>query len=711
MSQSFSDIFIEESRELIADLIAALLELENEPADMDLVARIFRSLHTIKGSGAMFGFDEISGFAHHLENLFDRVRGNRLRLNKAMIDLTLTSVDLISRMLENPDLPEDMRQCKQEIVDRVKACLDGEGDQGTAAAKVESADLANETAGNQTFRILFTPHRPFFRNGIDPVETLRNFRSLGEALIMARTASIPDFFQLDPEACHMAWIIILTTRKGSNSIQDVAMMLEEYAVVQIDLIDDGQDESPDYKKLGDILVERGDITVDEMNLALSQQHRFGEILLAQGSIKPEAIESALIEQKRIRQLRQADSEHKEATSLRVSSDKVDLLVNLVGELVTLQARLNQLCSQRYDPDLLGVSEEMERLTAELRDQTMEIRMFPIGSTFAQYRRLVRDLSAQLGKEIELTTDGDETELDKSVIEKLHDPLIHLIRNCIDHGVEVPQVRTAAGKARQGSIHLSASQSGGFVIIRIRDDGQGLDVDAIRDKAIERGLIHGDTQLNEQKIFNLIFEPGFSTAKQVSEVSGRGVGMDVVKRNIEALRGTVLVESEAGKGTDVILKIPLTLAIIDGLLVQVGAERYVMPLALVEECVEISHDRIQANGCNRLVQVRGTLVPYIYLHELFGHPEPPPRYEQIIIIRNENRRVGLVVDQVIGGHQTVIKNLGAYLKHLDGISGATILGDGGIALILDVPWLVKEVEENRVPCPQYSQFSLKGDIHA
>lgn len=711
MSQSFSEIFIEESRELITDLVAALLELENEPSDNDLVARIFRALHTIKGSGAMFGFEVVSEFAHHLENLFDRVRSNRMRLNKEMIDLTLTSVDLISKMLDNPELPPDLARHKQDIVDRIEARLSLESGELPAETPKESDGDQPPEAVNQAFRILFSPNRPVFRQGIDPVEALNGFRALGDALVLARSASIPNLFELDPEACHMSWIIILTTRKGLDSIKDIAMMLDEYALIQIDLIDDGQDDSPDYKKLGDILVERGDITINEMNLALSQQRRFGEILLAQGSVQREAIESALIEQKHIRQLRQSGSEKKEGTSLRVSSEKVDILVNLVGELVTLQARLNQISSQRFDADLLSVSEEMERLTSELRDNTMEIRMFPIGSTFSQFRRLVRDLSAQLGKEIELSTEGDETELDKSVIEKLHDPLVHLIRNCIDHGIETPDIRDEQGKPRQGDIHLSATHAGGFVIIQITDDGKGLDPEAIRKKAIEKGLIQHDTQLNEQKIYNLIFEPGFSTAVKVSDVSGRGVGMDVVKRNIEALRGTVLVESETGMGTTVTLKIPLTLAIIDGLLVQIGGERYVLPLALVEECVEIPHARILSNGHNRLTQVRGVLVPYIYLHDVFGHEEPAPEFEQIIIIRNENRRIGLVVDHVISSHQTVIKNLGSYLKRLDGISGATILGDGGIALILDIPYLVKEVEDTRMEGRKKSKSSLTGEIHA
>jgi two-component system chemotaxis sensor kinase CheA len=712
MSQSFSDIFIEESRDLIADLITALLELENEPTDKELVARIFRALHTIKGSGAMFGFESISEFAHHLENLFDRVRSNQMRLSKDLIDLTLTSVDLISKMLDNQVLPPDLTSLKTDIIDRINARLSSDGASGEAE-KPQAQDIPQSAEPvNQTYRIIYTPHRPAFRQGIDVTEPLKEFRSLGNTLVMARTAAIPTLFELDPENCHFSWIIILTTRRGLDSIKDITLMVEEYALFQIDLIDDGQSDSPDYKKLGDILVERGDITLDEMNLALSQQRRFGEILLSQGSVQSEAIETALIEQKHVRQLRQSGTDRKESTSLRVSSEKVDMLVNLVGELVTLQARLNQISNQRYDADLLSVSEEMERLTSELRDHTMDIRMFPIGSTFSQFRRLVRDLSSQLGKEIELTTEGDETELDKSVIEKLHDPLVHIIRNCIDHGIETPSVRTESGKSPLGTINLSATHSGGFVVIQITDDGKGLDVEAIRKKAVEKGMIQADTQLNEQKIYNLIFEPGFSTAAKVTDVSGRGVGMDVVKRNVEALRGAIQVESEVGMGTTVTLRIPLTMAIIDGLLVQIGMDRYVMPLALVEECIEITHRQILLNGQQQIIQVRGTMIPYIYLHEVFEHESEPPEIEQIIVIRNENRRVGLVVDHVIGGHQTVIKNMGAYLKNLKGISGATILGDGTIALILDIPHLVKEVE-NQIDRADLStkKQTIKGAFHA
>lgn len=713
MSQSFTDIFIEESRELITDLVTALLELENEPTDKELVARIFRALHTIKGSGAMFGFEIISEFAHHLENLFDRVRSNQMRLSKDMIDLTLTSVDLISKMLDNQALSPDLSDLKQDIISRINARLSSDGSTDTSAPSTRpdttstEADKALESI-NQTFRILFTPHRQAFQQGVNVMDTLNEFRSLGDTLFMARSASIPSLYELEPENCHMSWIIILTTRKGLDSIKDITMMVEEYAIFQIDLIDDGESDSPDYKKLGDILVERGDITLDEMNLALSQQKRFGEILLSQGSIQSEAIETALIEQKHVRQLRQSGSDRKESTSLRVSSEKVDMLVNLVGELVTLQARLNQISSQRFDADLLSVSEEMERLTSELRDHTMDIRMFPIGSTFSQFRRLVRDLSSQLGKEIELTTEGDETELDKSVIEKLHDPLVHIIRNCIDHGIELPQIRSEVGKSPQGNIHLSATHSGGFVMIQITDDGKGLDVEAIRKKAVEKGLIQQDTQLNEQKIYNLIFEPGFSTAAKVTDVSGRGVGMDVVKRNVESLRGTIQVESEVGMGTTVTMRIPLTMAIIDGLLVQIGPDRYVLPLALVEECIEISHEQILQNGQQQIIQVRGTMIPYIYLHRIFEHDTEAPAIEQIIVIRNENRRVGLVVDHVIGGHQTVIKNMGAFLKNLKGISGATILGDGTIALILDIPHLVKDVENK---LEKSVKSNLIGAVHA
>jgi two-component system chemotaxis sensor kinase CheA len=367
--------------------------------------------------------------------------------------------------------------------------------------------------------------------------------------------------------------------------------------------------------------------------------------------------------------------------------ELDILVNLVGELVTVQARLTQTASLIQHADIGAIAEEVERLTGELRDNTLNIRMLPIGTTFGRFKRLVRDLSQELGKEIELTTEGEETELDKTVIERLNDPLVHLIRNCVDHGIELPQERVAHKKPAAGIIHLSASHSGAHVVIQIRDDGKGLDKEVLLAKAVEKGFIHGNTELTEKEIFNLIFLPGFSTAQSVTNVSGRGVGMDVVKRAMANLRGTIEITSEKGAGTLVTIKIPLTLAIVEGLLVAISDQCFVLPLSIVEECVELTEDDTRKSHNRNTAHIRGKLVPYIQLRKEFAVSGEPPAIQQIVVTGHNGDRIGFVVDSVIGEHQTVIKNLGKFYKDVEGISGATILGDGTVALIVDVPKLI------------------------
>jgi two-component system chemotaxis sensor kinase CheA len=375
----------------------------------------------------------------------------------------------------------------------------------------------------------------------------------------------------------------------------------------------------------------------------------------------------------------------------VPAEKLDSLLNMVGELVTVQSRLSQIASEYHEPKLAQVAEDVERLVAELRDTTMSIRMLPIGTTFVKFKRLVRDLSEELGKEISLVTAGGETELDKTVIERLNDPLVHLIRNSIDHGIESPEERIAQNKTREGTITLTATHSGASVLIQIRDDGAGLNTDSIRSKAIERGLIAPDAMLSERDLYSLIFQPGFTTADAVTNISGRGVGMDVVKRNITALNGTIDVSSQKGSGTTITLKLPLTLAIIDGLLIEIGDECFVMPLSAIEECVELQ--RSHGSGHERNVSmIRGGLVPYLILRDLFQVPGAPPAIEQIVVTQVDGVRVGFVVDQVVGQHQTVIKSLGQTYRNITEISGATILGDGRVVLILDLARLVQKSEQ-------------------
>jgi two-component system chemotaxis sensor kinase CheA len=428
---------------------------------------------------------------------------------------------------------------------------------------------------------------------------------------------------------------------------------------------------------------------------LSEQKRFGELQFEKGLVGADKVHSALMEQQHVREIRQDRQSKETGASIRVPADKLDILVNLVGELVTVQARLSQMAAIRSEAELTSVAEEVERLTSELRDNALGIRMLPIGTTFSKFKRLVHDLSRELGKEIEMTTEGAETELDKNILEKLNDPLVHLIRNCIDHGIEMPEARKAAGKPGKGTVHLAAVHSGDSVLISITDDGAGLDRDAIRAKALEKGLISAGAELSDRETFAQIFAPGFSTAKQVTSVSGRGVGMDVVKRAIDALRGTIDLSSQVGKGTTVTIKIPLTLAIIESLLVKIGDDCFVMPLSMVDECVELTRKDLKDSHGRNLAHVRGQVVPYIPLRERFSIGGAPPPIEQIVITRINDSRVGFVVDNVIGEHQTVIKSLGRTYQNIQGLSGATILGNGSVALILDLPQLVKVEEKNEL----------------
>ena len=379
-----------------------------------------------------------------------------------------------------------------------------------------------------------------------------------------------------------------------------------------------------------------------------------------------------------------------SNSLRVAADKLDTLVDLVGELVIVQAQISQIVSDRNDPMLTALAEQLERLSADLRDSTLGIRMLPIGSAFSKFRRLVRDLSSELGKDIELVTRGEETELDKTVLERLGDPLVHLLRNSIDHGIDMPEERKAAGKRPQGLILLEAEHSGSEVLIRITDDGKGMDPAVIRKKAVEKGLITPEAELSDKEALKLIFLPGFSTAAKVTSISGRGVGMDVVHRAIDSLRGAIEISSELGHGTTITIRLPLTLAIIEGLQVQVGDGFYVIPLTLVEECVELHQKDVDPAGRKRMINLRGELVPYISLRSWFDIDGAAPEIEQIVITGVEGRRMGIAVDNVIGEHQTVIKSLGRVYRDVEGISGATIKGDGSLALILDVPRLVRSV---------------------
>ena len=666
MIDKYKQAFQEEAREILLELESALLELNERREDMDLVGRVFRALHTIKGSGAMFGFDEVAAFTHHIENAFDQVRNGHMETSPDLISLSLAAVDQIKAMLdEAAGQGRANAATSAHILEKVRELT---GNRESSVAKKEeavSAPLPAKGGVARNWHISFRPGPDLLRRGANPLLLFRELRQLGTLQISVNTEGVPSLGELDPQCCYLAWNMVLTTTAELDEIRDVFIFVEDSCELVL--------EPAPTQNAPDALVP-----------AANTERRAGEGRRAQ------------------------DPAVAQASSIRVAAAKLDQLVDLVGQLVTVQARLVEVAARHEDHDMQAVAEEIESLTTELRETSMGMRTVPLRSTFERFKRLVYDLSRSLHKEVELTCEGGDTELDKTVIDQLNDPLMHLIRNSMDHGIEAPEVRRAAGKPATGTIRLSARHAGAQVLVCVADDGKGIDREAVRARAIEKGLVAADARLTESEIFSFILAPGFSTAREVSDVSGRGVGMDVVRRNVEALRGSIEIASQPGAGSTVSLRLPLTLAIIDGLLVRVGEARFVMPLGNTVECVELTRQDIEKANGKHLANIRGEIIPYIRLSEYLQLRTERPEREQVMVAETEHGRFGFVVDQVLGDHQTVIKNLGRLYRDVQVVSGATILGDGTVALILDLHRLAQNVirtssirppSQARAPCPQ------------
>ncbi|MFZ5564569.1 MAG: chemotaxis protein CheA [Thermodesulfobacteriota bacterium] len=668
--------FIEEAREeLLPELENSLLELGEAPEDMDLINRVFRALHTLKGSGAMFGFDRISELAHELETIFDNVRNGCFTVDNRLVELTLTAKDRFQMLVEDPSLDGP-----EAVADLVAAFRQLAPEDATAGQKVINGE-AGPLAWS-LYHIRFKPRPGIFVTGTNPLLLLDELHELGVARVVAHVDGIPPLEEMDPESCYTWWDVLLATDRGANAIRDVFIFVEDECDLAVNLVADnlqpGQ-EAVAFDGMAAALLADETIDIDGLRQLFADAVSSGESPAAAASDEGAKGPAARTSTARVRSLAGTIS------SMRVQARKLDQLVNLVGELVIAQTRLSRLAGGQEDPALMEIAEVIERLSNDLRDTTLDIRMLPIGSSFGKFKRVVWDLSSQKGKEVELVTEGAATELDKTVIERLDDPLVHLLRNSIDHGIETPDERERAGKPRQGKIVFSAEHAGGNVIITISDDGRGIDAEAVRARAVEKGLLAAGASPTEKELLNFIFEPGFSTADQVSDLSGRGVGMDVVRQNITALRGKVSVSSAKGEGTRIRMSIPLTLAIIDGLEVRVDKDHFIVPLAVVGECME------KPEGRERFISLRDQLVPFLSLRQWFGVEGQPPAHEQVVVASLEKKMVGLVVDEVIGLQQAVIKNLGHAYKDIQGVSGATIQGDGSIALILDVEPLIHKAE--------------------
>jgi len=627
--------YLQEADELIADIEESALALNAADAPAETVNRLFRAFHTIKGSGAMCGLDAVAAFTHHVENLLENVRAGAVPVSSALTDIVLQAADHIKFLLAasqgGPPPSADSAGLLLAAIEKF-ANLPAAPARSVPASSAPSAD--EPLHPERTWQIRFRPDPSLLATGGSPVPLLRELRKLGPCEIVAHVEDVPPVETLQPDRCYFWWSVNLKTSAGVNAIRDIFIFAEDGATLEI----------------------------EPATAGLS-------------STAP-------------RDTSQAAPPLAKDAMVRVPAERLDRLVNLVGEFVMTQSSMAQLAAQTGVREFAGPVQALERLVAELRDSVLGIRMLPIGTLFGRFRRVVHDLSAELGKQADLIAEGGETELDKSVLDQLGDPLVHCLRNSLDHGIEPADDRVLQGKPPRGTIRLSAVHAGSNVVVTIEDDGRGIDRQAVRAKAIEKGLISPEANLSENDILNLILSPGFSTARQVTSVSGRGVGMDAVRRQIDLLRGSLSLSGAAGQGTCVSITLPLTLAIIDGLLVQVGRERFILPMAVVCENVEISGaDRDRYNGRN-LLAVRGQLIPYIDLREAFAIRESPPAIEKTVIVQYGADRVGLVVDRVLGTHQTVVQPVGRFYKRVEAVSGATIMGDGCVALVLDVSRLIQ-----------------------
>jgi two-component system chemotaxis sensor kinase CheA len=647
--QDPAETFRQEAHELLEQLEQALLDLAQQPGRHELIDTAFRALHTIKGSGAMFGFEAVAAFTHDFETAFDLLRKSKAPPGRDLISVALQAKDHIRTLVQDPG--RATAATGEAILSDLHAIMGAPA----ASHEHEAPAAAPEIV---TWRLRFRLPPTALVNGTNPLLLLDELRALGRCIVTATADDIPPLDEMDPEACYLRWEIVLATTQSRAAVEEVFLFVLDDMALEIEQIGGTAPSEADL---------RGESAVGPVPPCLSP--------------------------------READAPRdaaKATASMRVPAERLDQLMDRVGELVIAQARLSQLAAASTDANVKSIAEEIERLASGLRDTTMSIRMVPIGSLFSRFRRVVHDLSRDLSKQVELITAGEETELDKTMIERLADPLVHLIRNAIDHGIEAPPERAASGKPATGRVRLTARHSGAEVLVSFSDDGRGLNRERILEKCREQGLLAADVAPPDAELFQFVFHPGFSTAREVSAVSGRGVGMDVVKRAIEALRGTIDLVSRPNQGTEVTLRLPLTLAIIEGLLVRVGRGHYALPLSAVEECVELPKADARSRG-RRFLNIRGALVPFLCLRDIFSVDLPVEPYQKVVIVSTGELRVGLLVDQIIGNHQTVIKSLSKLHADVGMFSGATILGDGTVALVLDIPHLVQigQLHEQRL----------------
>lgn len=648
-------VFLEESREILQQLENDLLEMEKNPEDSELIKRIFRGAHTIKGSAGLTGLDAISTLAHRLEDVFDQVRSTGEPMSRECFDTVFRSMDMLNRMVdmtaEGVVIPAGLAdELKEQLRFFIAEKSRGIPDREEPAC----ADPLEPLPEKAVFKIALCFKPDIMESGHDPLRFLEELQAKGKIReVHVNFSKLPEIGELDPYNIYLTWSVILETECTYGEIEEIFLFV-----------------------------------LDDNDILIKKQKRIGEILVEEAKVAPKQIETVVDKQHKAR-------EQEQVNTIRVDTRRLENVLNYIAELVISQSRVKELVSKQsqVDMEVFNAFQEVDKIIRRLQEEVMKTSMVPIGSTFTRFQRMVRDIAAEKGKAIQLVIDGQETELDKRVIEQITDPLKHMIRNSIDHGIEMPEVREAAGKPGTGTIWLNAYHQEGSIVIEISDDGKGLDGEKIREKAIEKGLIDEQQKLTVAEMQKLIMLPGFSTAETISDISGRGVGLDVVATNIQALRGSMDIESHLGMGTRFSIKLPLTLAIIDGMMVTVGGEKFIIPITFIIEFLKAGPRDIKTiEGTGRVVHIRNEFIPLAALHQLLGIPAhiSDPTEGLLVIIKDAKKKIALLVDDILGQEQVVTKSLKENYRQVDGVAGATILGDGRVAIILDVPTLIKMV---------------------
>ena len=675
--------FIEESRELLSDMEDSLLRVVHETPSPEHIHAIFRAAHTIKGSAGLFGLDALVGFTHVAESLLDEVRNGDVLLNDDLVQLLLNCCDHLQQQItsiEHNQGAEDsaLTAQGQALMDALQAHSKAacNAHAGQACANDAAAQPQHDAAQDWRIAAEFGPS--VLQNGMEPLSFLRYLHSMGQVLHSELlSARLPNLAKLDPEQCYLGFTLHLRTTASQEALQEVFEFVRDDCTLSIaPLLDlSACDESAVTQQRAAPVEAPAPQSTESLTDAYQANHDAVTAAQAQAPCSPPAAQpspATAVPSK----TRTPDMQ-----SVRVDAHKLDLLIDLVGELIIASAGATEVARRLRQTEMLEANATLTALVEQVRDQALQLRMVKIGGTFNKFQRVVHDVARELGKDIALVVSGEDTELDKTVVERIGDPLTHLVRNAIDHGIESAEVRVARGKPAQGTVRLNAYHESGYIVIEIHDDGGGLDRDRILAKGIERGLVDAGRNLSDQEIYQLIFEPGFSTASQVTNLSGRGVGMDVVRSNITALRGTVELSSTPGMGTTVQVRLPLTLAIINGFQVRVGKSVFVVPLEMVDECVEYV-----GTTSHCYTDLRGSVLPYVDLRAHFQLDGQRSARPNIVVIKHGNQRFGVLVDELLGEAQTVIKPLSRLFRQAQGISGSSILGNGSVALILDIPVL-------------------------